>query len=235
MFTGTTSVIEASWGIGERIVAGHITPDSWHVSDSGIIERRPGVKTERTDRHDGRLLTRPIAPTKQEKLCLTDPEVLHLHALGNEVSDALGGPRDIEWAIAEDTTWVLQARPVTAPLPDSTAPPQPPASSSTITGEPASPGLASGPVRLVRGPADFPKVQPGDVLVCRNTDPAWTPLFTIASAVVTETGGVLSHAAIVAREVGIPAVLAVPRATTVLIPSSPHPPSPSMAAPATSP
>ncbi len=50
MFTGTTSVIEASWGIGERIVAGHITPDSWHVSDPGIIERRPGVKTERSDR-----------------------------------------------------------------------------------------------------------------------------------------------------------------------------------------
>jgi pyruvate,water dikinase len=59
------------------------------------------------------------------------------------------------------------------------------------------------------------------VLVCRNTDPAWTPLFTIASAVVTETGGVLcSNAAILAREAGIPAVLAVPRATTVLIPSS---------------
>lgn len=191
MFTGTSSVIEASWSIGERIVAGHITPDSWHVSDSGIIERRPGVTTERTDRHDGHLLTRPLAPTKQEKLCLTDPEVLHFHPLGNEVSDALGGPRDIEWAIAEDTTWVLLARPVTASLPDSTAPPQTPASSATITGEPAGPGIASGHVRLVRGPADIPEVQPGDVLVCRNTDPAWTPLFTIASAVVTETGGVL--------------------------------------------
>lgn len=58
------------------------------------------------------------------------------------------------------------------------------------------------------------------MLVCRNTDPAWAPLFTIASAVVTETGGVLSHAAIVAREAGIPAVLAVPRATAVLIPLS---------------
>ncbi|MFI8412315.1 PEP-utilizing enzyme [Paeniglutamicibacter gangotriensis] len=87
-------------------------------------------------------------------------------------------------------------------------------------GEPASPGIASDPVLLVRGPADFPKVQPGDVLVCRNTELAWTPLFTIASAVATEAGGVLSHAAVVVREAGIPAVLAVPRATTVLIPSS---------------
>lgn len=121
MFTGTTSVIEASWGIGERIVAGHSTADSRHVSDSGIIELRPGVKTERTDRHDGHLLTRPVAPTKQEKLCLTDPEVLHLHALGNEVSDALGGPRDIEWAIAS----TIRAR--------------------SVTGEPAYPRVSGSP------------------------------------------------------------------------------------------
>ena len=70
-------------------------------------------------------------------------------------------------------------------------------------------GTATGPVRHVRGPADFRRVRPGDVLICRETDPAWTPLFSVAAAVVTETGGVLSHAAIVAREVGIPAVLAV--------------------------
>lgn len=220
MFTGTTSMIEASWGIGERLVAGHITPDSWRVKDSGIIERRPGLKTERTDRYDGHLVTRPTGPTEQMELCLTDSDVLRLHALGEEVSTTLGGPRDIEWAIRDDTTWVLQARPVTAAVPDSTASSPTAPGSVTITGEPASPGVASGPVRLVRGPGDFPKVKYGDVLVCRHTDPAWTPLFTIASAVVTEAGGVLSHAAIVAREVGIPAVLAVPRATELLTPAS---------------
>lgn len=220
MFTDTSSVIEASWGIGERIVAGHVTPDSWRVRDSGIIERRLGRKTERTDRHDGRLVTHAAAPAEQMKPCLTDTQVLHLHALGTEVSATLGGPRDIEWAITGNSTWVLQARPVTAPVPEPITLPRPPGTSATVTGEPASPGVASGPVRLVRGPADFAKVERGDVLVCRHTDPAWTPLFTIAAAVVTETGGVLSHAAIVAREVGIPAVLAVPRATEVLASSS---------------
>ncbi|MEE6280509.1 PEP-utilizing enzyme [Georgenia sp. MJ170] len=109
---------------------------------------------------------------------------------------------------------------MTAVVPDSTAPSPTAAGSVTITGEAASPGVATGPVRLVRGPGDFPQVERGDVLVCRHTDPAWTPLFTIASAVVTERGGVLSHAAIVAREVGIPAVLSVPRATELLLPSS---------------
>ncbi|QVQ55020.1 pyruvate, phosphate dikinase [Spiractinospora alimapuensis] len=220
MFTGAASVIEASWGVGEPIVAGQVTPDSWRVGDSGILERRPGVKTERADRDDARLVTRPVVVPERTRLSLTDAEVLRLRALGDQVSTTLGGPRDIEWASTADTTWLLQARPVTVPVPDSTARPHQPAGPTALTGVPASPGTASGPVRVVRGPADFPRVRPGDVLVCRATDPAWTPLFMVASAVVTETGGVLSHAAIVAREVGIPAVLAVPEATQLLTTSS---------------
>jgi phosphoenolpyruvate synthase/pyruvate phosphate dikinase len=76
------------------------------------------------------------------------------------------------------------------------------------TGAPGSNGIAAGPVRLVHSVDDFDAVRPGDVIVCRTTDPSWTVLFGIAAAVVTETGGILSHAAIVAREYGIPAVVA---------------------------
>ncbi len=90
-----------------------------------------------------------------------------------------------------------------------------------LTGHSASPGVATGPARVVRGPADFTTVRPGDVLVCRVTDPAWTPLLRIAAAVVTETGGLLSHAAIVARELGIPAVLRVAHATELLADAGP--------------
>lgn len=85
-----------------------------------------------------------------------------------------------------------------------------------LAGTPGSPGLASGPARVVHGPDDFTRVRPGDVLVCRFTEPAWTALFGVVAGVVTETGGVLSHAAIVAREHGIPAVLAVPGAMATL-------------------
>ena len=84
-----------------------------------------------------------------------------------------------------------------------------------LTGSPASVGLAHGPARIVRSPADFHLLQPGDILVCPYTDPTWTPLFSLAAAVVAETGGPLSHAAIVAREYGIPAVLGVNGATNL--------------------
>ena len=79
----------------------------------------------------------------------------------------------------------------------------------------------TGPARIITGPADFPRLQAGDVLVCRATDPAWTPLFALAAGVVAETGGRLSHAAIVAREYGIPAVLGIPGATSTLADGQP--------------
>ncbi|WP_155371054.1 PEP-utilizing enzyme [Catellatospora vulcania] len=78
---------------------------------------------------------------------------------------------------------------------------------TVVTGVPSSPGRAYGPARVVRSVDDFGRMRPGDVLVCRTTDPAWTPLFRLAAAVVTETGGLLCHAAIVAREYRIPAVV----------------------------
>lgn len=85
-----------------------------------------------------------------------------------------------------------------------------------LTGTPGSGGTATGTARIVRGPGDFERVRPGDILVCPFTDPAWTPLLRVVAGVVTETGGVLSHAAIVAREQAIPAVLGIPDATSRL-------------------
>ncbi|MEV1249647.1 PEP/pyruvate-binding domain-containing protein [Nonomuraea sp. NPDC050022] len=88
--------------------------------------------------------------------------------------------------------------------------------SGTLTGTPGSHGIVTGAARIVRGPGDFARVRPGDILVCPFTDPAWTPLLRVAAGVITETGGVLSHAAIVAREHAIPAVLGIPNATSTL-------------------
>ncbi|MEV6156385.1 PEP/pyruvate-binding domain-containing protein [Nonomuraea sp. NPDC052129] len=86
----------------------------------------------------------------------------------------------------------------------------------TLIGTPGSHGTVTGTARIVRGPGDFARVRPGDILVCPFTDPAWTPLLRVAAGVITEIGGVLSHAAIVAREHAIPAVLGIPNATSTL-------------------
>ncbi|MEU4475706.1 PEP/pyruvate-binding domain-containing protein [Micromonospora sp. NPDC023888] len=210
LFTGDDIRIEASWGLGESVVSGHVTPDSWTVSDGAITQRFLGTKRTRVDR----TVTSEVDQADQDRYCLTDDEVTRLAQLGRQVADLLGGPQDVEWAIVGSRIWILQSRPVTSALP--------PAStavgdgSEALTGTPGSPGRATGPARVVRGPADFARVRPGDVLVCRTTDPAWTPLFGVVAAVVTETGGLLSHAAIVAREQGLPAVLAVRDATTAL-------------------
>ncbi|MEQ4305607.1 PEP/pyruvate-binding domain-containing protein [Plantactinospora sp. B6F1] len=239
MFTGTDIRIEASWGLGASVVGGLVTPDSWTVSGDTLAHRSLGGKDRRIDRVGSRVVTREVPSADRQRCCLTDEEVVRLAKLGRDTADLLGGAQDIEWAIADGRIWLLQARPVTA-APPSAAPPSaaPPsaarptaapwtaapssapsgrtAEGTALTGTPGSPGVAVGPARVVHGPGDFGRVRPGDVLVCRTTDPAWTPLFGVVAAVVTETGGLLSHAAIVAREQGLPAVLAVPGAMTAL-------------------
>ena len=212
LFTGERCVIEAVPGLGDLLVGGLVTPDAWTVDADGAVTTRMGVKTMRSDRVGDRVVSSPLSTDEQAALCLTEGQVRGLDALGRKVTHVLGGPADVEWAVAGGRLHVLQARPVTADLPDSPAP-----RGEGLRGIAAGPGGATGPARIVRGPRDFATFRPGDVLVCEHTDPAWTPLFRIAAAVVTEHGGLLSHAAIVAREVGIPAVLAVPDATRTLV------------------
>ncbi len=238
LFTGppgetARAVVEASWGLGESVVQGAVDPDRWTVAGGRVVERRTGTKRTRVDRSPHGTATRDVAAADRDRPCLDDDTVLHLATLGRQVADLRGGPQDIEWAVDDaGAIWLLQARPVTAALPASPAErcerdfgdysrPNSPRDRAhndgrVLRGTGASGGRASGPARVVRGPDDFAAVRPGDVLVCRETDPAWTPLFSLVAAVVTETGGLLSHAAIVARELRLPAVLGVPTATAVL-------------------
>lgn len=222
MFTPTHASgetrIEASWGLGTSTAGGTTTPDAYAVGVDGSIRRSIAHKRTREDREGARLRTTEVEPTQRDRPSLDDVTVVRLAALGSRVAGILGAPQDVEWAIAGDRLWIVQARPVTADLPA-----QPPdrrdpavAGETILTGSPGSAGTASGPARVVIGPDGFPRVRSGDILVCRTTDPAWTPLLRVVAGVVTEVGGVLSHAAIVARERGIPAVLGAAGATTRL-------------------
>jgi len=225
MFTApdAVTVIEASWGLGPSVVGGTVTPDAYRVAPDGTVTCAVADKRTRIDRDGTRLVTTDVPAPDRRRPTLDDDRARGLAQLGRRVADVLGGAQDVEWAVAGGTTWVLQARPVTAALParlDRGGPAHgsrgAPGHAATLIGTPGSRGTATGPARIVRGPGDFARVRPGDILVCPWTDPAWTPLLRVAAGVVTETGGVLSHAAIVARERGVPAVLGVAGATTAL-------------------
>jgi pyruvate,water dikinase len=217
MFTPTqpedSTRIEASWGLGLSVVGGTVTPDAYEVRPDGGIRRIVARKTTRLDR-DGTGVAGRVVPLSQQAIpTLNDAAVAALSALGDRIAALFDLPQDIEWAIAQGKAWIIQTRPITAALPPQrlTAPA---GGGAPLIGTPGAHGLVTGTARVLYGPSDFSRVQPGDIAICPYTDPAWTPLFRIAAAVVTETGGVLSHAAIVAREHGIPAVIGIPQATT---------------------
>ncbi|WP_418277426.1 PEP/pyruvate-binding domain-containing protein [Isoptericola jiangsuensis] len=221
---GGAATVEASWGLGPSVVEGTVTPDAYRVEADGTITRTVGEKRTRLDRDTAPsstgLVVSDVPTAERRRPALDDAAVTRLVRLGHDVAARLGGPQDVEWALADGRLWLLQARPVTAALPPArsgpSAPPGPREPGASLTGTPAGRGIATGTARIVAGPADFSRVRPGDILVCPLTDPAWTPLLRIVGGVVTETGGVLSHAAIVAREQRIPAVLGVAGATTAI-------------------
>ena len=210
------TVIESTWGLGPSVVGGTVTPDTYRVTADGSVSCAVADKRTRLDRVGTRLVTRAVPSDRRTHPSLDESTARRLAALGAEVAALLDGPQDIEWAVVDDRVWLLQARPVTAALPTNSHAPATPGHRDALSGTPGSRGAATGTARTVRGPRDFARVRPGDILVCPFTDPAWTPLLRVAAGVVTATGGALSHAAIVAREHGIPAVLGVPDAMTAI-------------------
>lgn len=183
-------VIEAVRGLGDRLVAGATTPERWALDRVGATEA-----TVRT--------------------VLTAEQARAVSATARRIENLLGRPQDVEWAFADGRLWVLQARPITTSGVDA-GPIAPAAGRVLVAGTPSSAGAAAGRVRVIGGLDAFGQFAAGEVLVCRATSPAWTPLLARAAAVVTETGGVLAHAAIVAREFAIPAVTAAAGAVTRL-------------------
>lgn len=212
--SGSTRV-EASWGLGPSVVGGTVDPDSIRIDPEGRRTDTIADKRIRIDRVGARLVTSDVPDADRRRPTLTATELSELTRLGAAAAEVLGAPQDIEWAIAGGRVWLVQSRPITAALP-ATRSDEPRTSSIDLVGAPGSPGVAHGPTRVIRGPEDFGSVRHGDILICRSTDPSWTALLGVASGVVTEIGGVLSHAAIVAREFGIPAVLGVRDAMTLL-------------------
>jgi pyruvate, water dikinase len=221
----STVVIEGAFGLGEVVVSGQVEPDTYLVDKNGlrIISTHIGVQTHQIIRGiDGHDLLMTLPAEKASHSVLTDDEVRRVAQLTVDVEAHYGVPQDIEWAFEDGRLWLVQARPITALL-DPTA-------SSALTlsavsaeagtvllrGLGASPGVASGAVRRLSLPKDGRLLADGEVLVAPTTNPDWLPTMRRAAAIVTESGGVTCHAAIVSRELGIPCVVGARGAMTIL-------------------
>jgi pyruvate,water dikinase len=205
-------VIEGAFGLGEAVVSGSVSPDRYVVRkrDLEITTRSVRPKELAIEAAEGGG-TRTRQLTAQEGLrpVLSDAEVLRLAELGLAIERHYGSAQDTEWSFDPDgDVWMLQSRPITT-----MAAAEHDAQDVLVRGLGAAPGLAGGSVRLLADPHDTAAFHDGDVLVAHMTTPDWVPLMRKAAAIVTDSGGMTCHAAIVSRELRIPCVVGTGDAT----------------------
>ncbi|MBI2190123.1 MAG: phosphoenolpyruvate synthase, partial [Candidatus Levybacteria bacterium] len=210
----TKIVIEAIYGLGELIVQGKVTPDHYEVSkkDFAILTKQTAEQII--------LLKKSGAQNKEKKVTkrlakmqkISDKQIIELAKLGLKLEKHYYFPQDAEWAIEKNKIYIVQTRPVTTLRQSSGQAVKNQKEGYTLDakrymlllkGDPASPGIASGPARIVKSAKEIGNIRIGEVLVAPQTNPDYVPAMKKAAAIVTERGGRTSHAAIVSRELGI--------------------------------
>lgn len=211
-------IIEAVFGLGEAIVSGAVTPDTY-VYDRvrrKLEEVKIGEKKFMLIRKDGKTVKVDLSDKMNQKV-LEDCEILKLVEFGELIEEHYGKPQDVEWTIENGQIYVVQTRPITTIKEEKKEKVETISVGEVILkGLGASPGVAFGKVKIVLNLNDLPKVESGDVLVTTMTTPDMVPAMKKAAAIVTDEGGTTCHAAIVSRELGIPAVVGTKEATKVL-------------------
>ncbi|MFW5965324.1 MAG: pyruvate, water dikinase [Halodesulfurarchaeum sp.] len=215
------TIIEAAWGLGEAVVSGSVSPDNYHVDrESGeLMEATVAEKKIEMvrDQETGETVSRAIEDDRREAQVLVEAEIQELLEMGERVESHYGTPQDVEWAIVEETVYMLQSRPITT-IDDESVDAEAAGSvgEDLLSGVGASPGVASGTVKIITKLDELDKVSEGDIIVTPMTTPDMVPAMKRASGIITEEGGMTSHAAIVSRELGVPAVVGTGGATEIL-------------------
>jgi len=213
-------VIEGSFGLGEAVVSGSVSPDRYLVDKAAVSIRSREVHHKEltiVSIPGGGTITRDLSEEEALTPVLTDEEVLTLAKLGRDIEAHYGSPQDTEWAFDPDgAVWMLQSRPITTLLGTVTAPTGATTGTVLLRGLGGAPGSASGAVRVLSTLADAARLGDGDILVTHMTTPDWVPLMRRAAAIATDSGGMTCHAAIVSRELGIPCVVGTGDATKKL-------------------
>jgi len=217
-------VIEAVYGLGEAAVSGEVTPDLYIVDKEEIR-----ISSKKIGKQEWQLIRNPaggdkvtnikvaLQPPNQTEQKLADDDIINLAKLGKYIEDLYQFPQDIEWAKEDNEILIVQTRPVTAIKAEAVAEIRPEIRATVLlSGRAASPGMASGPVKIVYEASQIDKVESGDILVAKMTTPDFVPAMKRAVAIVTDHGGRTAHAAIVSRELGIPCVVGTERAVATL-------------------
>ena len=225
--------ITSSYGLGETVVQGAVNPDEFYVfkttlaqNKSAIIRRSLGSKLIQMEFAPAgsaeRVITTDVALEKRNRFSLADNDITELAKFAVIIEKHYGRPMDIEWGKdgKDGLLYILQARPETV---KSQAVGQlemryklKGSSKVLAKGRAIGQKIGAGPVRIIRDASEMDRVQPGDVLVADMTDPNWEPVMKRAAAIITNRGGRTCHAAIIARELGVPAVVGCGDATDVL-------------------
>lgn len=216
----TKIMIEGSWGLGEYIVSGTVTPDNYLVDKKSmkIVDKTINKKVIE-------LVRLPSGGTVEQKVpddlvnapALTDEQIVELAGYAKEIEKHYGCYMDMEWSLDQnDKLWLVQARPETVwsqrKKNGETASSEEKISTTTdhkvlLKGLPASPGIASGKVHVIDDPKDINEFKEGEILVTLMTSPDWVPAMKKAAAIITNNGGMTCHAAIVSREMQIPCLV----------------------------
>lgn len=218
-------VIEAIWGLGELIVQGGVTPDKYEVERHDLkvlkidkqLQDKQLVKVGRENRE------RPVPAHRRDRQKLTEPKIIELAKILQKIHTHYFFPQDIEWAYKGGKFYIIQSRPITT-LGDidkdidieKDKEKTSKAGEVILKGQGASPGIFTGVVKIISSPKEINKIKKGDILVAPMTSPDFVPAMKNAGAIITDRGGMTSHAAIVSRELGVPCVVGTKSGTTTL-------------------
>ena len=216
------TIIEGSWGLGEAVVSGSVSPDKYifdqrseKVDDVLISNKKVEIIADGD--HGTKLVDVP--PSRQDTQVLSTAEITKLAMYGKIAENHYGIPQDVEWGIVNGIIYILQSRPITTIGNKKEAKGmsgQKQNAKIILQGQGAAPGIASGRVVVIRDVKDTGSVKEGDILVTKMTSPDMVPAMRKVAAIITDEGGLTCHAAIVSRELGTPAVVGTKTATHVL-------------------
>ena len=225
--------ITSSYGLGETVVQGAVNPDEFYVHKPLLNKGFPTIVKKTIGSKKIKMIfsklneagksteTIDVESNQSDRFSIDDKEVLELARYASIIEDHYGCPMDIEWGKngIDGKLYILQARPETVKSQKKNVTETyklKETSKAIVAGRAVTQKIGAGPVRVVTDPNEMHTVQPGDILVADMTDPNWEPVMKRASALVTNRGGRTCHAAIIARELGIPAIVGSVNATELL-------------------